>query len=237
MSCGFFYDGVLWVQATEVHVWDGVGWVQAIEVHAYENAAWRRIFPCEVITLLEETFFILDTGSVIKISRDVLKGPFVELLELTESTLTAKRQTVSETMNILDTGQAIKISRDVIKGPHRELLLLTETGAISITDLPPVVSNCTIEDVEVDNKARVVFDPDDFCESVRVDKIVDSTHSFHENIDTTPNTTGVASSYYNGTCGETVEFEVHPFKADGQSGLEGTKCNTEEVILGPEICP
>ena len=125
MSCGFFYDGILWVQPTEVHVWDGTTWVQAIEVHAFENDAWRKIFPCEVVTLLEETALILDIGTVQKISRDIIKGPYVELVLAAESVLVGKHFTITETGLVLDIGSVTKILRDVVKGPYVELLLGT----------------------------------------------------------------------------------------------------------------
>lgn len=370
MICGSFWDGALWIQPTEIHTWNGTSFVQALEVFVYDGATWIRFFPCEVVTLLEETLLILDTGQVIKIARDILKGPHLELLELTESMSVAKRFVTAETMFILDSGLVIKINRDTLKGPfaelieltetgvifrtrdvslsetlllldsasltkinrdilkgpfrdsvvlsetgtqvltfkrffvsasetmfildssslsktardvlkgpfrdsvvlseagsvlvdkfittsetmfildtesltkisrdilltHRDSVVLSETGVIDITVLPPVVSNCVAEEVEADPKARVVFDPGDFCESVRIDKIVDTVHSFHQNMNTAPNTTGITSNYYFGTCPEAVSFDVHPFKADSQSGLEGTVCSSNEVILGTEGC-
>ena len=99
MACGSFWTGSAWLQPTEIHAWDGDSFVQATEVYVYDGAVWVRFFPCAggdlAITLTEDAL-ILDQYTLVKISRDVIKGPYVELILGTEDMLTAKRMTLTE---------------------------------------------------------------------------------------------------------------------------------------------
>ena len=315
-DCGFFYDGAIWVQPTEIHVWDGSSYVQALQVFSYDGAAWIEIFPCIIVvnTQLDETSFILDTGQAVKIARTIIKAgsefivgsevisviksilveetvnildtgaatkisrvqlrsaleliatseditlakkraltveetalildtsalttilrdqtkTALELISTAEAITTAKQKgiTVAETANIFSRSALTKILRDDIK-TSRELVTTSETGAISITILPPVISSCAVRDPQdllpESIAARCSFNTGNFTNSVRIDRVVNGSHTFHQNKNVSPNTNTILSSYHIGLCTQSIRFEIHPFSGSNQTGNEGTLCLT-----------
>ncbi len=282
MACGYYWDGTAWVQPTQVHVWDGTAWVQAVEAYVFDGTAWTRFFPCSggnLAITLSENSLLLDRYTLVKVSRDTVKGPFVELLSASESAIVKRKITLSENALLLDRHVLVKINRDTVKGPFVELIKGSETGSIfkrkkytasetanildrhvlvkvnrdinkkfvelvkgsetgtiSITDLPPIISACSIAVADRDDpnfKVRCRFDTGNYCESVIIERnVAGAGFVFHQNMNTTPNTNTNLSAYHTGTCEQTIEFKIRPFKGDGQTGTEGTSCTTNLVVIG-----
>jgi hypothetical protein len=178
---------------------------------------------------LSEDLSLLDTATVVVESRNrFFSGRDFIRLGSEEMTLERRvRVILSKLLSLVDRGSRVIEDRAITKS-GRDFISISELLSI-VYPLPEIDSasiNATDDTDASLETIRCRFTTGQLCESVRIDRNVNSGgFVFHQNLNTDPSQS-YFSSFYGGSSGDFVLFRVVPFDGDGQTGIQGNSVTT-----------